>query len=357
MKQALVVYAAYAQGKGVEIIVKGPTILQKKSWKKYGLTLLGIILCLSNFGCKRVVHEPAASSKEPAAANITSYNTAREQEALSFTQVPRRIIAYHQNNIELLAFLEQENNIIGAQGRFLATNDRESREQQQLFTKIPYYGHYGINQEYAVALEPDFIIGWPSSFSGRGSWSLGTTSFWHSRGVNCYITCQPYFCEQEHMEQELLHIKNIGKVFHKEDQVNQLLGELQGIITKVQNRRLDRPKVIVLDFYNTTVTAYGPKRLIGSMVDQVGGQLLDLSSRPSVEELLMSDADIVLLLYKDQRESHINQLFMKKRIFASMKAVQKQQVYSIPITYVYNPGIKLKEALPLLRQALESVKE
>lgn len=44
-----------------------------------------------------------------------------------------------------------------------------------------------IGQEKALAMNPDFILGWLFDFTGKAN-SVGTWDFWHQRNVPVYMT-------------------------------------------------------------------------------------------------------------------------------------------------------------------------
>ena len=57
-------------------------------------------------------------------------------------------------------------------------------EYQEDYSKIPYTGLENIDIETLTMLEPDFILGWYSTFTAKVA---GATDYWNSRAVNTYM--------------------------------------------------------------------------------------------------------------------------------------------------------------------------
>ena len=124
--------------------------------------------------------EAAESLKTEYPLTITTYNYEREEVTYTFEQAPERVWAQSQNNIETLLALGLGDKIVGACGL-----DGEIREDlADEFAKINYYESMPPKED-VIALEPDFITGWYSTFSDD---RLGDVDFWHERGVGTYMS-------------------------------------------------------------------------------------------------------------------------------------------------------------------------
>lgn len=322
-------------------------------WSKYVLAILVILFLIGEEG---IAGERQSTTLREAEypVSVENYTTEHKPVILTFYRSPKRIIAYHQNHIEMMKYLQEEDRIIAALGRYVSMDKKETTEKAALLERVPYYGFFGINQEMALYLQPDLILGWPSSFAGRGVWSLGTTGFWEKRDVNCYMSGAWSNGQlRESIQDECDYIRNMGIIFDKQKEAQAAINEIHSYIENMANLRQNgKPRVLILDYFNSIVTSYGKERLPGDMVSCLGGELIDLSSRPSKEDILMSDPDVVFLVIKDESEQTIRDWFLDERLYDSMKVVHTGRVYTIPITYVYNPGLRVKDGLMLMKNAL-----
>ena len=101
-------------------------------------------------------------------------------------------------------------------------------------------------------LQPDLIPRCHSSFAATSIWSLGTTEFWSSRGVPCYMSIQ--YDEQgkvnECVEGECKYIEDIGKLLNNVCQADDMVKEIEYFVHNQQKRYANRqkPRILILGF-------------------------------------------------------------------------------------------------------------
>lgn len=327
---------------------------------RYGWLLCGAAFLMSGCGMSPPVSSKAETKAEDGyPVWIGNYGMDKKERWLYLRHAPKRIIAYHQNHIEAICRMHEETRIVAAQGRFVAVSEEDLEQQQEIFSRIPYYGIHGIDQEMAVWLQPDMILGWASSFSGRGVWSLGTIDFWEKRGTACYMSgAWKDGKVHETIEDECRYISNMGQIFDKQGQAESLLQDIKSILQEGEKlgKTEGRQRVLILDFYNSAVVSYGENRLPGDMVKRLGGEVIALSERLSKEEILMADPDAIFLIYKNNGDERIREDFLNDRNFESLKAVRNRRVYPLPITYIYNSGSRVKDGLLRIKEGLYPLK-
>ena len=112
---------------------------------------------------------------------ITTYNYNQEPVEYTFAKAPERVYAYAQDNIEILLSLGLADRIVAASGMDGEIDPELAGE----FAKIDYHEDTGVlSKEDLLALEPDFIAAWYSTFSDK---RLGDVDFWHERSVGTYM--------------------------------------------------------------------------------------------------------------------------------------------------------------------------
>ena len=118
--------------------------------------------------------------RQPLSVTITTYNYENEPVEMTFEKAPEKVFAYANSNIEELLALGLGDKIVAACG--LDGDVREDLKDE--FDKIQYMDTKPSKEE-VVAMEPDFIAAWYSSFSD--DW-LSDVSFWQERNVNTYMS-------------------------------------------------------------------------------------------------------------------------------------------------------------------------
>lgn len=288
-------------------------------------------------------------------ASIKNYDSSLNERILIIKEEPKRIIAYHQNNIEILKKLNKESNLVGAVGRFVTTSNDTIDYKKSFLSSIPYHGLHSINQEKAVYLRPDFILGWQSSFAGKGIWSLGTTDFWDKRHVNCYISMQrKNNLLKETLDGEFKYILDMGKIFNSQEEADLIVRTIQDKVNIIKSYENDSKhlKILVLDFFGSVISSYDENRLPADIIKSLGEDSVKISRRPSKEDILMSDPDIIFLIYKSNEEVNIREKFLNDRIFGSLKAVKNKRVYTLPLTCIYNPGLRVVEGIEIIANGI-----
>lgn len=317
-----------------------------------GVVIIGeIVYCGFKFDTGELFHR----KPQPIDVSVKNYNTDRREVILNFERTPERIIAYHQNNIEILDKFGERDRIIASVGRFIIPHDVKQQEIDRLINKIPYYGQNGIDKETARYLNPDFIMGWPSSFGKRGVWSLGDTDYWLKRNVNCYMSLQQKDGKlYETMDGEYQYILDIGKILKKDAEAMQIVSDIKSDVNKIlsDNQHRKQQKVLILDFYGNTISSYGENRLAGNIVQALGASLIKTNSKIGKEDILLADPDVIFLIYKTDADLAFINKFMQNEEFRSLKAIRKGRVYMIPISYIYNSGLRLSDTIHLIAAGL-----
>ena len=147
---------------------------------------------------------------------ITTYNYNKEPVEYTFAKAPERVYAYAQDNIEILLSLGLADRIVAASGMDGEIDPALAGE----FAKIDYHEDTGVlSKEDLLALEPDFIAAWYSTFSDK---RLGDVDFWHERSVGTYMALNSG-CRggsgtyQQTVADECQDILTLGMIFDVQD--------------------------------------------------------------------------------------------------------------------------------------------
>ena len=76
------------------------------------------------------------------------------------------------------------------------------------------------------------------------------------------------------------------------------------------------------------------------------------NSKIGKEDILLADPDVIFLIYKTDADLAFKNKFMQNEEFRSLKAIRKGRVYMIPISYIYNSGLRLSYTIHLIAAGL-----
>lgn len=297
---------------------------------------------------------PAADAHYP--LTISTYNYEKEPVEFTFEKAPERVWVQNQNNIETMLALGLADKIVGAYGL-----DGEIREDlKDEFAKINYYEAMPSKEEI-IALEPDFITGWYSTFSDK---RLGDVPFWHERKVGTYMSlnsaCRGPAAENpQTIDHECQDILTLGKIFDVEDRAQELVDEIKTEVEKI-NQHLEgkeRLTAAVLEDEGGTYRVYGEDTLGGNVAVNGGAQLAvgkhGENGNISAEDLIAVNPEAIFMVWYDgygvgdvdYNGETVTSLITDDPKFASLDAVKNGRVYAINLSGIYCSGLRTMDGI------------
>lgn len=330
------------------------------------IILIVLIICCT--GCSlNIVKENIADSNKVSIDNSIEYdkeyypikinniNSRNEEETFQYNRPPRKVVAVWQNSIETLIALGAGDNIIAGIG--VPGRDYILPEYRSTYDKIPVTSLETLDLETIMMMEPDFILGWYSTFTSK---VLRDTDFWKKRGINTYIAKSSSKTERRQvLQDEYEYILDLGKIFDKnqraEEIVNNMKSEINFVLSK--SKHIDiRPKTILIEFIGKEIAVYGGKTLAGDIVRNLNGEILEPDALHfSLEQLIELDPDVIFVIiteteYGNEKE-HINRI-RNNNALQSLRCVKSNRIYPIPLYAIYTPGVRLYDGIKTIAHGL-----
>lgn len=285
---------------------------------------------------------------------LNTYNFSKEPVTFEVKKAPERIWAQNQDSIEILLALGMGDRIVGACGL-----DGEVRPDLKAdFDKLNYYEQMPSKEEI-LALNPDFIFGWYSTF--EDSWVLGDVDFWHDRGVGTYMALNSA-CRgraPQSISHECVDILTIGKICDRQEKARALVDGIQQEVSKITDFLKDKERlsVAVLEDEGGTYRVYCETTLGGNVAITGGANLAvgrgAARGNISAEELIAANPDAIFMVwfngytvdntvYTDQ---DLTTLITKNPKFASLDAVKNNRVFAINLSGIYCSGMRTLDGI------------
>lgn len=269
----------------------------------------------------------------------------------TFEKAPERVWAQSQDNIEILLALGLADKIVGACGL-----DGEVREDLKAdFETINYYDKMPSKEEI-IALNPDFIAGWYSTFSDK---LLGDVDFWHERNVGTYMAlnsaCRGKVVENpQTVEDEYQDILTLGEIFDVQDKAEAIVNDMKAQVQQIEDYLADKPRLTaaVLEDEGGTYRVYGEDVLGGNVAVHGGAELVvgkhGNNGSISAEDLILANPDAIFMVWYDGYSvgdvdyagDHVVKLITENPAFASLDAVKNGRVYPINLSGIYCSGMR-----------------
>lgn len=302
-------------------------------------------------------NSPAQHDYNPAHYPVTieNVNTQGEPEKETFTKPPERVVAVWQNSIETLLALGVGDRIIAGNG----VPDKKffRKEYQEQYTKIPYTGLQLLDLETTLMLQPDFIVGWHSTFAPK---VIRPTDFWHKRGVNTFIARSSMISNKGRtLQNEYKDILDLGKIFDKNERAQELVGQMQQEVQYAVSQTASfkqRPRALIVEFLGKDVNVYGEKSLAGDIVHELHGELLSPQQHNiGLEQIVELDPDVIFVVVIEShygREQDMVDRITQHKALKNLRCVKEGRVLPLPLYAIYSAGVRSYDGIKIIASGL-----
>ena len=299
----------------------------------------------------------AAKQADAAYAPVTIENINEKGDPIAqvYERPPERVVAVWQNSIETLLALGVGDRIVAGMGVPDAKYIRP--EYRAAYEAIPYTSLEHLDVETILMMQPDLIVGWSSTFSPK---VLRGTEFWAGRGVHTYIApSSARGNRNKTIAQECEDIRNLGRIFGREERANALVGEMEHEIAFVAEKTAGmepRPRALVIELMGKEIRSYGKDTLAGDMVRSLGADHLAADGASlGMEELIELNPDAIFLIVIEDdygNEDAITARLYENPALRSLSCVQQHRIYTVPLYAVYSAGIRAYDGITIFAHGL-----
>ena len=303
--------------------------------------------------CRPAMAKHADAAYTP--VTIENINEKGEPVSARYEHPPERVVAVWQNSIETLLALGVGDRIVAGMG---VPNAKYIRpEYRAAYEAIPYTSLENLDVETILMMQPDLIVGWSSTFSPK---VLRGTAFWEGRGVHTYIApSSARATKSKTIAQECEDIRNLGRIFGREERANALVGEMEHEIAFVAEKTAGmekRPRALVIELMGKEIRSYGADTLAGDMMRALGAEHLAADGQSlSMEEIIALDPDAIFLVVIEDdygNEDAILARLYENPALRSLSCVQQHRIYTVPLYAVYSAGIRAYDGITIFAHGL-----
>ena len=326
--------------------------------------ILPTVLVLLLTACSPIVkvheneHRPAMTEQADAVytpVTIENINEKGEPVSARYEQPPQRVVAVWQNSIETLLALGMGDRIVAGMGVPDAKYIRP--EYRAAYEAIPYTSLENLDVETILMMQPDLIVGWSSTFSPK---VLRGTEFWAGRGVHTYIApSSARGNRNKTIAQEYQDIRNLGRIFGREERAEELVGAMQNEIAFVAEKTAymeKRPRALVIELLGKEIRSYGADTLAGDMMRALGVDHLASDGQSlSMEEIVTLDPDALFLVVTEDdygSEDAVTARLYNNPALHSLSCVEQRRIYTVPLYAVYSAGTRTYDGITIFAHGL-----
>ena len=230
-------------------------------------------------------------------------------------------------------------------------------EYRAAYEAIPYTSLENLDVETILMMQPDLIVGWSSTFSPK---VLRGTEFWAGRGVHTYIApSSARGNRNKTIAQEYQDIRNLGRIFGREERAEELVGAMQNEIAFVAEKTAymeKRPRALVIELLGKEIRSYGADTLAGDMMRALGVDHLASDGQSlSMEEIVTLDPDALFLVVTEDdygSEDAVTARLYNNPALHSLSCVEQRRIYTVPLYAVYSAGIRTYDGITIFAHGL-----
>ena len=337
------------------------------NWKQLmGIGILGCSLVLCGCGSEDTggyagkESTVAAATSQGFPVTVANYDSQGHPVATTYEKPPQKIISLWQNSLETLLELDAADRIVAVSG--IDDARHLTAENQKIYPSLPLMTKYTLNQETAVTLHPDFILGWLFDFTGKAN-SIGTWDFWHERHVPVYMTMMnnAEFLQKHVVEEELKYIEDVGKIVGNETKAKAITGAIQEQLQRYAAwaDTEKEPKVLIIGSLTKDLHIYTPRTLPGDIVTRLGGHVLGKEVESvgnaeimSLETAVAENPDIIFIQSKPEIDQETLESVYQHPALQEVNAVKNQRVYPIPFYTIRCPAVRIRDAIDIVAEGL-----
>lgn len=337
-------------------------MMNLKQWA-VGAVLAVSFLCS---GCSPVVRESGVSAvhsgnetefayQDGQPVKIETLDSRGDTLTETFSKPPKRVVAVWQNSIETLLALGVGDRIVGAMG--LPSHDYLRPQYREAYDRIPYTSMENLDVETILMQDPDFIVGWASTFGAK---TLRGTDFWRSRGIHTYISPGSSPKVKDHtVEFEYQDILNMGLIFDRKEKAEEIVSRMQQEIQDAETQATAagrHPRGLIIEYLGNNINVYGKGTLAGDILTKMGGELLAADTQQiSKEQIVELDPDSIFVVVIESNYGNEDQILgqlYKEKAFKNLKAVKEHRIYALPLYAIYSAGVRTYDGIQIIGKGL-----
>lgn len=311
--------------------------------KKRCLTLLLAAACAFSLlltACGPTAAQPtsAPTPAESAAPTVTPSESAfpftlttRDDQQVTFTKVPEKVIACNPNAGDQLMALGLGDKIIAT----AHNNSQVNPEWRDAYEAIPVVAESYISLETILSLEPDFVYGRSSSFSEKSNTTHDTLSGY---GIMSLSSIEGYTVGAD-VDVVYQDFYNLGRIFQVEDKAEEVVSAMKAQIAGVEDAVAGQTpvKVFVYDTAQEGGAYTCGNNFTSKLISQAGGENIfqDMEktwATVSWEEIVERAPEVIVI--NDYGDTTLEQKLTELKenpALASVPAIANDRIVSVTL--------------------------
>ena len=285
---------------------------------------------------------------------IDTYGPDGEKYTQTFTEAPSKVITNNPSSTDLLLELGLEDKIIG----ILKPDNAPDEKWASVYENLTVLGDkMTMSKEVIIGAEPDFIFGRTMPFTDE---SMGNIKDLNDMNINVYTQLASNFVIDQSLDNVILDVRNIGKIFNVSEKANSYADSLQERLDTIKDKvsgisQTEPVKVLFMVTYTDgTFNTFGANSALQSeMLKTINAEnvLETGTSSLTSENLVALNPDVIVYIKSDRNaetDKTAVESLLNDEAIQSVPAIENEKIIEIGYDEIMDYGVRIFDTLETL---------
>lgn len=285
---------------------------------------------------------------------IDAYGPDGEKYTQTFTEAPSKVITNNPSSTDLLLELGLGDKIIG----ILKPDNAPDEKWASAYDKLTVLGDkMTMSKEVIIGAEPDFIFGRTMPFNDE---SMGKIEDLNDMNINVYTELASNFVIDQSLDNVILDVRNIGKIFNVSEKADTYADSLQSRLDTIKGKVSDISQtepvkvLFMVTYVDGTFNTFGANSALQSeMLKTINAEnVLETGTSSLTSENLVSLNPDVIVYIKSDRNAETDKTAVESLLadetIQSVPAIANEKIIEIGYDEIMDYGARIFDTLETL---------
>lgn len=298
--------------------------------------------------------ETKDSSETVYPLSIDTYGPDGEKYTQTFTEAPSKVITNNPSSTDLLLELGLGDKIIG----ILKPDNAPDEKWASAYENLTVLGDkMTMSKEVIIGAEPDFIFGRTMPFTDE---SMGKIEDLNDMNINVYTELASNFVIEQSLDNVILDVRNIGKIFNVSEKADTYADSLQTRLDTIKGKVSDISQsepvkvLFMVTYVDGTFNTFGANSALQSeMLKTINAEnVLETGTSSLTSENLVSLNPDVIVYIKSDRNAETDKTAVESLLadetIQSVPAIANEKIIEIGYDEIMDYGARIFDTLETL---------
>jgi len=296
--------------------------------------------------------ETTDSSETVYPLSIDTYGPDGEKYTQTFTEAPSKVITNNPSSTDLLLELGLGDKIIG----ILKPDNAPDEKWASAYENLTVLGDkMTMSKEVIIGAEPDFIFGRTMPFTDE---SMGEIEDLNDMNINVYTELASNFVIDQSLDNVILDVRNIGKIFNVSEKADTYADSLQTRLDTIKGKVSDISQsepvkvLFMVTYVDGTFNTFGANSALQSeMLKTINAENVLETGTLTSENLVSLNPDVIVYIKSDRNaetDKTVVESLLADETIQSVPAIANEKIIEIGYDEIMDYGARIFDTLETL---------